>query len=103
MVAHHFDFAIRKINHPHWAAPFVEKQIEDQVTLELPDHTLAVLTPIRLMVACTLCHGTDDQVMPEVKAAIVSNYPEDRATGFSEGDIRGYFWVEVPANADTAQ
>ena len=85
---------------PSWAAAFVEDQVQEQVAVELPDRSLGVLTPIRLMTACTMCHGTDEQILPEVKAAIVSNYPDDRATGFAEGDIRGYFWVEVPADHD---
>ncbi len=34
--------------------------------------------------------------MPEVKASIVSNYPNDTAAGFAEGDHRGYFWIEFP-------
>ena len=40
---------------------------------------------------CLTCHGTD--VKPEVKAKIDEFYPEDRATGYAEGDIRGAFVV----------
>jgi len=81
---------------PQWAASFVNEHIESPVNVELPNDALGVLLPIRLKATCTICHGTDEQIMPEVKAAIVSNYPDDNAMGFSEGDIRGYFWIEVP-------
>lgn len=83
---------------PQWAAGFVKQKIEQPVDVALPDDGLGVLLPIRLQATCTLCHGSDQQIMPDVKAAIVSNYPNDSATGFSEGDIRGYFWIEVPSS-----
>ena len=40
---------------------------------------------------CLKCHGT--QIAPEVSQILVSLYPEDRATGYKEGDIRGAFVV----------
>ena len=40
---------------------------------------------------CLACHG--EQIAPEVAATLAALYPEDRATGFKEGDIRGAFVV----------
>ncbi len=80
---------------PVWAQSFVKDRLDEEVFVALPDQTLGALLPIHLKTTCLLCHGNDEQVMPEVKAAIVSNYPNDQATGFSEGDLRGYFWAEV--------
>ena len=85
---------------PEWATSFVSKRVETPIEVELPEDGLGVLLPIRLKATCTLCHGTEKQIMPEVKAAIVANYPQDDATGFSEGDVRGYFWIEVPTQRD---
>jgi hypothetical protein len=31
-----------------------------------------------------------------VRAKVRSRYPHDRAVGFAEGEIRGWYWVEVP-------
>ena len=42
---------------------------------------------------CLNCHGTDDKLNPAVKAALVQHYPKDRATGYSEGQIRGVISV----------
>lgn len=42
---------------------------------------------------CTVCHGTD--LAPEVAEAIDAAYPEDRARGFSVGELRGAFSVVV--------
>ncbi|MFO7953241.1 DUF3365 domain-containing protein [Thioalkalivibrio sp.] len=41
--------------------------------------------------ACLTCHGSD--VSGDVKNALERLYPEDQATGFSEGDVRGAFTV----------
>ncbi len=38
---------------------------------------------------CTLCHGTN--IPQEISNKILNLYPEDKARGFKEGDIRGAF------------
>lgn len=43
--------------------------------------------------ACLVCHGA--LVAEPVRAAIRERYPDDAATGFGPGDLRGAFWVEV--------
>lgn len=40
---------------------------------------------------CLGCHGKS--IDPEVKAKLAELYPEDKATGFSEGELRGAFVV----------
>ena len=40
---------------------------------------------------CLACHGKT--LAPDVRSAIAELYPEDKATGFSEGDLRGAFVV----------
>lgn len=41
---------------------------------------------------CAACHGTD--VKPDVKAAVEQLYPQDQATGFKPGDLRGAFTIK---------
>jgi hypothetical protein len=41
---------------------------------------------------CLTCHG--DNIAEEVQAKITMLYPEDQATGFQLGDIRGAFTVK---------
>lgn len=41
---------------------------------------------------CTLCHGA--AVAAPVEAAIRTHYPDDRATGYRAGEIRGAFTLE---------
>lgn len=40
---------------------------------------------------CAQCHGMN--IAPEVQAAIAASYPDDRATGFAAGDLRGAMLV----------
>jgi len=83
---------------PSWAAEFVEDRIEKAVEVELPEKSLGVLLPIHIKANCLTCHGPREQIASDVRTAISTNYPLDDAYGFSEGDLRGYFWVEVPTN-----
>ena len=63
------------------------------------DHSgrLGTLSPIRLARTCIQCHGAPDDLAPGVAEALGRRYPVDQATGFAAGDLRGWFWVEVPA------
>ncbi len=56
---------------------------------------LGVLLPITVGLACLGCHGPAASLQPKVKEALVARYPADRAVGYSEGDFRGFLWVEV--------
>ena len=88
---------------PPWAAPLVSayaghstKEIQG-FAVDLGD-AVGVLRPIAQREMCNACHGTAETLDPAARAAITSRYPADRATGFKEGDIRGWFWAEVPKN-----
>jgi len=45
---------------------------------------------------CLSCHGPADQLSPAVKSALGQHYPNDRATGYSVGQIRGAISVRKP-------
>lgn len=45
---------------------------------------------------CLSCHGPSDQISPAVKDALGTHYPNDRATGYSVGQIRGAISVRKP-------
>lgn len=76
---------------------------EDQVELVidgLPDGVaVRLLRGIRVEAPCQICHGVE--LAPGIAATIDRLYPDDRATGFREGDLRGALWVEV-ASTGTA-
>lgn len=43
---------------------------------------------------CLACHGSN--VAPDVAAKLQELYPQDQATGFDVGDLRGAFTIEQP-------
>ena len=45
---------------------------------------------------CLSCHGPADQLSPAVKSVLGKHYPNDRATGYSAGQIRGAISVRKP-------
>ncbi len=45
---------------------------------------------------CLLCHGNPDSMPAEVKAALASQYPADKATGYTAGQVRGVLSIRKP-------
>ena len=60
---------------------------------------VGVLRPIGTADMCTRCHGAEGDVRRNLGGALAAAYPQDRATGFSPGDLRGWMWAEVPKGA----
>lgn len=52
------------------------------------------LQAISTQAMCLGCHGKT--LAPAVQAALHAHYPADRATGYSEGELRGAFVVSTP-------
>ena len=82
---------------PEWLEPLIAAyasgtgEMQPQ-TVALGDGRSGYAEPIRVQPLCLTCHGTE--LDPGIAAQIAENYPADEATGFSEGDFRGVFWVE---------
>jgi hypothetical protein len=84
-----------------WATPLIQahagqraKDVEGYV-VDLGEK-IGVLRPIAERQMCAGCHGPQESLAPGVKLALQRRYPDDRAVGFNEGEIRGWFWVEMP-------
>ncbi len=62
---------------------------------------LRYLKPIIAGKMCLNCHGQPDQISSQVMAVLKERYPNDRATGYQEGDLRGAVSVKIalPAKA----
>lgn len=84
-----------------WAAGLVKAHAGRQArdvdgfAVDLGD-TVGVLRPIAQRPICANCHGPAEQLSAGVRAALAERYPADKAVGFREGEIRGWFWVEIP-------
>jgi uncharacterized protein (TIGR01244 family) len=84
---------------PAWATPLLAGNPAEPRLSSNPDGSLGVTLPIKLAANCLACHGDPGTIDPKVRTALASMYPKDSATGYKEGDLRGWFWVEVPPRA----
>lgn len=103
---------IRRVSHqyrnPDDAPDEVEGQLLDAYAYSLeqnedPGDNIQMLDegkilytkPIVLkMPLCLKCHGEENMISPDTKARINELYPEDKATGFKEDDLRGMWSIE---------
>lgn len=88
-----------------WVERFVSEgagKRSDEVQPRLVDlgDRVGLVRPIGTLERCTRCHGNEDELLPAVREAIAEAYPEDRATGFSVGELRGWMWAEAPKSED---
>jgi hypothetical protein len=87
---------------PDWVGPIMQSYLDDASNraprvVELVDDRWGYVEPIVAQPLCLACHGS--QLAPQVAKQITDLYPEDEATGFEAGDLRGVFWVEFPADS----
>lgn len=80
-----------------WMYPLIEKYesgVDDAfLKVEIPSESaVGYIKPIKTKALCLMCHGTN--LDPSLNKKIKLLYPSDLATGYKEGDIRGYFWVK---------
>ncbi|MGE0143005.1 MAG: DUF3365 domain-containing protein [Planctomycetota bacterium] len=62
---------------------------------ESPNGVPAVYMPILIASPmCLMCHGDKATLAADVRAKLASLYPEDEATDYAVGDLRGAFVVE---------
>jgi hypothetical protein len=84
---------------PAWVAPLLAAYVEGRAgktprVVAVDAARWGYVEPIVVQPLCLGCHGTalDDAVA----SAIRERYPDDRATGYAAGDLRGVFWAEWP-------
>lgn len=73
----------------------------------LPEHevvrgstgTATYYRPILVQEVCVKCHGTSQEISPAVREALGTLYPEDKATDYKIGDLRGAFRVTINLEA----
>jgi len=56
---------------------------------------LRYMKPIIVMQPCLACHGDPALMQDDLKSLLEERYPDDRALGYGEGDLRGAFSVIV--------
>ena len=75
-----------------------EKRLENEyveVVKEGDREYLRYMRPLVAIPLCLVCHGPKENIPSEIKAILTEKYPDDRATGFLSGDVRGTISVKI--------
>jgi hypothetical protein len=67
-----------------------------EVVSEDGRESLRYLKPLVANAMCLTCHGDPAAIPEPVRQALEENYPDDRATGFDVGDVRGAITIQIP-------
>lgn len=68
----------------------LDDKTEHIETVKEGEYTYArYLKPILIQAECLNCHGNPNDMMTDVKDLIMQKYPQDKAVGYSIGDLRG--------------
>lgn len=83
-----------------WVEPLLETYLENPTddqprAVRLDDTTIGYVEPIYVMSFCLGCHGP--RVDQDLARTIEELYPHDEAVGFHADDLRGLFWLTMPA------
>lgn len=81
---------------PQWATGLTQANTDTPTFATLSNGHAAALLPIKLQAQCVMCHGPKEQLAPVIQEQLSKLYPDDQATGFREGDLRGWFWIDLP-------
>ena len=84
---------------PVWAGELLAARPQSARFSANTDGSLGVTMPITIAAQCLACHGARDRLAPGVAEALAKLYPKDNAMGYDDGDLRGWFWIEVPAGS----
>ena len=63
------------------------------------ESTFVYFKAIRTAELCLSCHGPRETLSSDLLAVLAQEYPDDLATGYAPGDLRGAFVVRVDASA----
>ena len=78
-----------------------EQNNMEPVVMKDADGYVHFYAPIKLKKECLKCHGTPGKEIPEpVYKLIKSKYPNDKATGFKVGELRGIWDIKFLDMAD---
>lgn len=87
---------------PAWVATYLSEHSSVGAPLKTRVGNEAhVAIPLEAAGMCLSCHG--ESVSDEVRAVLEDRYPDDEATGYHEGDLRGVIWAEKSCPATSSR
>jgi hypothetical protein len=79
------------------AAEVADQDIPTSYVQRTPDGDYRYYRPLMVVPMCVACHGPADRLHPDVQAILLERYPDDQATGYEPGDLRGVVRATIPA------
>ncbi|MEG9328423.1 DUF3365 domain-containing protein [Salinimicrobium catena] len=108
-VANKFDASVQRVSdrnrNPVNSANSEEKAIievfkremsagkDPQPVLKMKRDSVGFYYPLVTITLCLQCHGKQEEMEFEVKEKILKLYPQDKATGYSENEVRGIWKI----------
>lgn len=72
------------------------ESVPGELTARGPGGTLRYYRTLRMAPMCLSCHGDEEDMDEGVRGLLREHYPNDRATGYGPGEVRGVIRIEVP-------
>lgn len=88
---------LSKMEQDHKAGSMKEAYVEI-VTAADGKKSMRFMKPVVTEKLCLNCHGTQETLNKDAVKKIAEMYPDDKATGYSENQVRGAFTVIYPMN-----
>lgn len=79
-----------------WQAILSTDEPVPEYHVQQTDESVIVHLPIMMDEVCLKCHGDESQFSQALSEQIAELYPEDQATGFQLGALRGAIRIEFP-------
>lgn len=93
---------LKERNENHTAQNKLEEQtlkemdiVKKPIIKKVSNNHIQFYKPLIVKQACLKCHGSVDQIGETSLNLIKKNYPNDKATGYKVGDVRGVFLVDI--------
>ena len=89
---------------PDWVVPWLEAHGSGELADAKPETTVSevegqvtarIIRPIEVQPPCLACHGDATTIPPAVATILAERYPDDAATDYAVGDLRGVVWAEA--------
>ncbi len=74
----------------------IDKMSFSEVVSEPSGKFFRYMKAVGVKTPCLVCHGTEAQIAPQVRATLKERYPNDRAVNYREGDLRGAISIKEP-------
>ncbi len=73
---------------------------QQEIVSEPQGRFFRYLKAIPVQPVCAACHGPAETLAPSVRERLAVEYPHDRATGYSPGQVRGAITVKKPLRSE---